>query len=130
MQVTDTGLACHLAGLKDPEHASAGPLGGAVIETAVLLEIVKAHLNRGEEPRIHFWRTSAGVETDFVVESGGRLFPVEVKLRSTPRPGMAEGVRAFQRDLGEKAGAGFVVHTGDVLLSLAPGVTALPFGAL
>ncbi len=39
---TDTGTLCYLAGLKDPEHAAAGPLGGAIFETAVLLEIMKA----------------------------------------------------------------------------------------
>ena len=72
---TDTGMLCYLAGLKDPDHAAAGPLGGAILETAVLLEIVKAFVNRGEEPQIHFWRTSAGVEVDLIVETGGKLIP-------------------------------------------------------
>jgi predicted AAA+ superfamily ATPase len=58
---TDTGMLCYLAGLKDPEHAATGPLGGAIFETAVLLEIVKVFVNRGEEPHVYFWRTSAGV---------------------------------------------------------------------
>ena len=70
---TDTGMLCYLAGLKDQDHAAAGPLGGAIFETAVLLEIVKAFVSRGEEPQIHFWRTSAGVEVDLVVEAGGKL---------------------------------------------------------
>jgi hypothetical protein len=127
---TDTGMLCHLAGLKDPDHAAAGPLGGAIFETAVLLEIVKAFVNRGEEPRIYFWRTSVGVEVDLVVEADGQLIPIEVKLSATPRPAMASGIRTFQEDLGEKAGAGFVVHPGDVRLPLAPRVTALPFSQL
>ena len=37
----DSGTVCHLAGLKDPEHARAGPMGGTLFETAVLTEIVK-----------------------------------------------------------------------------------------
>ncbi len=127
---TDTGMLCYLAGLKDPDHAAAGPLGGAILETAVLLEIVKAFVNRGEEPQIHFWRTSAGVEVDLVVEAGGKLIPIEVKLSATPRPAMASGIRAFQEDLGEKAGPGLVVHPGDVRLPLAPKVVALPFSEL
>lgn len=126
---TDTGTLCYLAGLKDHEHAAAGPLGGAIFETAVLLDIVKTFVNRGEEPRIYFWRTSTGVEVDLVVETGGRLIPIEVKLSSTPRPAMANGIRAFQNDLGEKAADGFVVHPGDIRLPLAPKVAALPFGA-
>ena len=124
---TDTGTLCYLAGLKDPDHAAAGPLGGAIFETAVLLQIVKAFINRGEEPRIYFWRTSVGVEVDLVVETGGKLIPIEVKLSATPRPAMASGIRAFQEDLGETAGQGLVIHPGDVRLPLAPKVVALPF---
>jgi predicted AAA+ superfamily ATPase len=127
---TDTGMLCYLAGLTDPDHAAAGPLGGPIFETAILLEIVKTFVNRGEEPQIHFWRTSAGVEVDLVVEAGGKLIPIEVKLSATPRPAMASGIRAFQEDLGEKAGPGFVIHPGDVRLPLAPKVVALPFTEL
>lgn len=127
---TDTGMLCYLAGLKDPDHAAAGPLGGPIFETAVLLQIVKAFVNRGEEPQIHFWRTSVGVEVDLVVEAGGKLIPIEVKLSATPRPAMASGIRAFQEDLGEKAGPGFVIHPGEVRLPLAPKVVALPFAEL
>ena len=125
---TDTGTLCHLTGLKDPDHAAAGPMGGSIFETAVLTEIVKTLWNRGEEPRVYFWRTSAGSEVDIVVEVGRKLIPIEVKLSATPRPAMAEAITRFRKDLGEKAAAGFVVHPGDVRLPLAPGVTALPFG--
>ena len=128
--LTDTGILCYLAGLKDPEHAAAGPLGGAIFETAVLLEIVKAYGNRGEEAQVHFWRTSAGVEVDLVVEAAGKLIPIEVKLSATPRPAMASGIRTFQEDLKGKAGSGYVVHPGDVSLPLAPHVVALPFAEL
>lgn len=127
---TDTGLLCSLAGLRDPEHAAAGPLGGAIFENVVLLQVVKAFVNRGEEPRIHFWRTSAGVEVDLIVESRAKLIPIEVKLSATPRPAMANGIRAFQEDLAEKAGPGFVVHPGDITLPLAPKIVALPFAEL
>jgi hypothetical protein len=127
---TDTGMLCYLAGLKDPEHAAVGPLGGAILETAVLLEIVKAFVNRDEEPRVYFWRTAAGVEVDLVVEAAGRLIPIEVKLSSSPTPAMANAIRTFREDLGERAGPGFVVHPGNVRLPLAPNVVALPFNDL
>ena len=126
----DVGTLCHLAGLKDPEHAARGPMGGAILETAVLSEIVRTITHRGEEPRVFFWRTTAGTEVDFVVESAGRLTPIEVKLSGTPRTRMASAIRTFRQDLGSVAGPGYVVHPGDVRLPLGPGVTALPFGAL
>jgi hypothetical protein len=102
-------------------------MGGAIFETAVLLEIVKAFVHRGEEPQVHFWRTSAGVEVDIVVETGGKVIPVEVRLSATPRPAMAAAIRTFTEDLGRKAGPGYVVHAGNVRLPLAPDISALPF---
>ncbi len=123
-------MLCYLAGLKDPDHAAAGPLGGPVFETAVLLEIVKTFVNRGEQAPVHFWRTSAGVEVDLIIEVDNKLVPIEVKLSATPRPAMASGIRAFQEDLGEKAQQGFVIHPGEVHLPLAPKVVALPFARL
>jgi predicted AAA+ superfamily ATPase len=124
---TDVGTLCYLAGLRDPEHAAAGPMGGAIFETAVVSEIVKTIVHRGQEPQVYFWRTSAGAEVDVVVDVGGRLIPIEVKLSATPRPGMADGIRQFSADMGERAAPGYVVHPGDVRLPIAPGVTAIPF---
>ncbi len=127
---TDVGTLCYLTGLKDPDHAAAGPLGGAILETAVLCELVKAYAHRGVDPQVYFWRTAAGSEVDFVVEAGQNLVPIEVKLSATPRPAMASAIRRFQKDFGDRAMPGYVVHPGDVVLPLGPGVTALPFGAL
>jgi predicted AAA+ superfamily ATPase len=126
---TDTGTICYLARLKDPEHAAAGPLGGAILEIALLSEIVKAFVNRGEDPQIYFWRTSTGAEVELVVETGDDLIPIEVKLSATPDPAMANGILAFQEDLGEKAAAGIVVHPGGVRLPLAPRIVTLAFEA-
>ena len=124
---TDAGTLCYLAGLKDPEHAASGPMGGAIMETAVLSEIIKTLTHRGMGPRVYFWRTQAGTEVDFVVDTGAGLVPIEVKLSATPRPAMAAAIKAFQRDLGSAALPGYVVHPGDIRLPLGPGATALPF---
>jgi uncharacterized protein len=127
---TDTGTLCYLAGLRDPLHAASGPMGGPILEAAVLAEIVKTFAHRGMVPQVYFWRTSAGVEVDFLVEWGGRLVPIEVKLSATPRPAMAASIEAFRKDLGELALPGYVVHSGDIDLPLGEGVKALPFGRL
>jgi hypothetical protein len=127
---TDVGTLCYLTGLRDPEHAASGPMAGAIFETAVLAEIVRTLMHRAQEPQVYFWRTAAGAEVDIVLESAGRLIPVEVKLTATPRPAMADNIRKFRQDFGERAQAGYVVHTGDARLPLAPEVTALPFAEL
>jgi hypothetical protein len=127
---TDTGLLCYLVGLRDPGHAASGPMGGAIFENLVAAELYKSFVHRGEEPLIYFWRTAAGAEVDFIVEVEGRLIPLEVKLSATPRPEMARGIVAFRQLFGDRAGAGYVVHPGEMLLPLGDGTMALPFALL
>ena len=127
---TDVGTLCYLAGLRDPDHAASGPMGGVIMETAVLSEVVRTLTHRGAEPRVHFWRTMAGTEVDLVVEAEGRLVPIEVKLSATPRPAMAAALKTFRGDVGGAAMPGYVVHPGDVHTPLGAGVSALPFGEL
>jgi hypothetical protein len=50
---SDAGTLCHLTGLRDPEHA-AEPMGVAIIETAVLTEILKIIIHRARIPRYTF----------------------------------------------------------------------------
>ncbi len=126
----DVGTLCYLAGLKDPEHASSGPMGGAILETAVLSEIVKTLTHRGLEPQVYFWRTAAGTEVDILVETGGKLVPIEVKLSATPHPGMAAAIKKWKQGFRETAMPGYLVHPGDVRIPLGGGVLALPFAVL
>lgn len=126
----DVGTLCHLAGLKDPEHAMAGPMGGAIFETVVVGELMRRLAGRGESPMLHFWRTSAGVEVDLIVESGRKLIPIEVKASATPDRAMARNIGVFRNDVGSDVGKGYVVHTGDVTLPLGPDAVALPFAEL
>lgn len=127
---TDTGTLCYLTGLKDVSHAAAGPMGGAIFETAVLGEIYRTLLHRGEEPRLYFWRTSTGTEVDIVLESEGSLVPIETKASSTPSPAMTKGIESFRSIFGEKSTAGYVIHPGDVVLPLGNGNRALPISRL
>ncbi len=127
---TDVGTLCYLAGLKSHEHAASGPMGGAIMETAVLAEIIRTFTHRGVDPQVYFWRTMAGTEVDFIIETATGLVPLEVKLSATPRPSMASAIKTFQRDMGSTAVPGYVVHPGDIRLHLGAGVTALPFADL
>jgi hypothetical protein len=124
---TDTGTLCYLTGLRDPDHAAAGPLAGPIFETAVLSELVKVFAHRGEQPRIHFWRTASGVEVDFVVQTSGQLIPIEAKPSATPNPAMAKNIRALRKDFPALITRGYVIHPGDVRLPLGQGVMAVPF---
>lgn len=127
---TDVGNLCYLVGLREPEHAAFGPMGGAIMETAVLSEIIKMFVHQGVEPRVYFWRTSAGTEVDIVIETGTELIPVEVKTSAKPRPAMASGIEAFREALEDRVASGYLVHTGKDRLPLGSDVVALPFAEL
>lgn len=131
---TDTGTLCHLVGLRDASHAAAGPMAGALLETAVVGELLKAALHRGETARLHFWRTVTGVEVDVLAqlwESGGeRLVPLQVKTSATATARMARGIRGLRADMGGMVAPGYVVYLGDRRLPLGDDVTSLPLGEL
>jgi len=127
---TDVGMLCYLSGLRDPEHAANGPLAGAIVETAVLSEVIKAAMNNSSDPQVYFWRTSHGTEVDIVIEQQGQLVPLEVKQTATPRPAMASGLLSFLGDYADISDKGWLVHLGSTILPLAPNITAIPFTEL
>ncbi len=127
---TDVGNLCYLVGLREPEHAAFGPMGAAIMETAVLSEVMKTLVHQGVEPQVYFWRTSAGTEVDIIVETGTKLIPIDVKASAKPGTAMASGVEAFRESLGDRATSGYVIHTGEVHFPLGSDVIALPFAEL
>ncbi|MFQ5630274.1 MAG: ATP-binding protein [bacterium] len=126
----DTALPAYLTGLSDPKHALLGPMGGALLENAVFAELYRAFVHRGEMPRIFFWRTGAGHEVDFILDFGTHLVPIEVKLSATPKPQIAENLKAFAKLFEEKVHHTFLICLTEKPVLLARNVTALPFTAL
>lgn len=115
----DTGLALHLAGLTAPT--------GAHLENLVLNDLLCWRDARTERAEILYWRTVAGEEVDFVVETGGRLLPIEIKATSRPRLRDAAHLRSFRREYGNTTRAGLLLHTGTALEWLTPDVLAAPW---
>ena len=83
----DTGLVCHLAGIRDIEALEAGPLGGPVFENLVVAEILKGVSHRGLEVEANYFRESNGLEADLILtdREGGRRWVVDAKLGHTPK---------------------------------------------
>lgn len=115
----DTGVALHLAGAVEP--------GGAHFENLVLHDLLAWRDARLERAEVLYWRTAAGEEVDFVVESGDRLLPIEVKATSRPRIADTAHLRAFRAEYGKKSRAGLLLHTGTALQWLTPDVLAAPW---
>jgi hypothetical protein len=125
----DTGVLSYLLDLAEPEQVTQGMHGGPLFETAVLGQLVRLFVHRGEKPRIYFWRTAAGHEVDFIIEDANLLVPIEAKLTATPTAKQATSIERFQEMFGSRAGKGLVVCLCPKRFPLTRSVEAVPFGS-
>jgi len=121
---TDTGLAAHLAGLG--ASAQPGDVPGALLENLVLTQILAWRETVVPRPEVFYWRTHAGAEVDFVIESGRRLLPIEVKASTRVRLADAKGLDAFLEDHPKAAPFGVLLYGGREPLALSERVLAVP----
>ena len=91
----DTGFLCYLNGITQIEQILKGTSGGPLFETLVLGQILRSYYNRGEIPRVYWWRTSNGNEVDFIMEREGKIIPIEVKMTSNVRKSLIKGLSLF-----------------------------------
>lgn len=124
----DTGTLAYLLGVTEPRQALEGLAAGPLFEAAVLGQLYRLLVHRGELPRIYFWRTAGGEEVDFVVEQGTELIPVEAKRTATPGRRDAEGIERFQALFGERTPRGLVVCLCRERHPLTRTVEAVPLG--
>ncbi|MBI3014894.1 MAG: DUF4143 domain-containing protein, partial [Candidatus Tectomicrobia bacterium] len=120
---TDPGLARLLA--------DRGEGNGALFETSVLAELLRWRSWQEEPPPLHFYRTRAGREVDFVLHAAHRVLALEAKAserahRTDARP-LVEFLDAKLPGVTAKAErVGLVVTRGREIEALAPRVWAIP----
>jgi predicted AAA+ superfamily ATPase len=91
----DSGLVCYLLGITRPEHLREHPLRGAIFESWVVSEIVKARVHRGLSPSLSFYRDRKGLEVDAILERGTELLAVETKSGQTVAEDFFAALRSF-----------------------------------
>lgn len=129
--ICDSGLLCHLLRFDEDRLLSDSSSFGLALEGFVGIELAKAvDLDPGD-PRLMHYRTSKGVEIDFVLEAGdGTVAAIEVKASSTLE---AADFRRFDRlreTLGSRFVRGVVFYTGDRVLPFGDRVQAWPISLL
>jgi hypothetical protein len=136
LYVLDSGLACHLLGIRTASELERSPFLGALYEGYVVAEVAKALVNAGFGREVYYFRDQQGLEVDLLVpRAGGELWLLEIKATRTPRPEMARPLRALERALGDRRARAMLVHRkakGRSLMTaaLAPGVEAVDDGTL
>lgn len=125
----DSAPAAYFTQQPTPGALLAGNMGGAFFEGFVVMEAVKCFFNHGRKPELFFWRSHDGLEVDLIIQTGGKLYPVEIKLTATPKSAFLDPLNRFR----EMAGRELPVHEGLLVcrieepISLPNGNTAIPW---
>ena len=125
----DTGVLAFLQGLTQPDQILTGIASGSMFESAVLGELYRLLMHRGELARLYFWRTAKQHEVDFVLERGTELIPIEAKVTATPSARDAKGIERFQELMGPRSGHGLLVCMCRERFPLTRTVDAVPFAS-
>ena len=114
----DSGLVCYLLGIRDGATLEHHPLRGAVFESFVVGELVKAFAAMRRDPPLFFWRDATGHEIDILIDAGERLIPVEVKSGRTVRADATDDLAWWTALPGNPNRGGVLVHGGDAAFTL------------
>jgi predicted AAA+ superfamily ATPase len=92
----DSGLACHLLGIREPHQLRHHPLRGAIFESWVAAEMYKSRANAALEPDLFHLRDDRGPEVDVILDAGSDVTAVECKAGATVAPDFFAGLEALR----------------------------------
>ena len=117
----DTGLACSLLRVNDPNLLFQHPFKGALFENFIITELMKNRFNQGQRSNLYFWRESSGYEVDVLIDEGLTQTAIEIKSGSTVHGEWLKGLK-FWNSISKQSG-GFVIYGGDEEQKRSEGLT-------
>lgn len=126
--VADTGFACAAQLISSPAALAGHPMLGALFETAVFSGIRKQAALLSPSPQLYHWRSAGGAEVDLLLERDGKLFPIEVKVKSQPTRSDVRGIKALRDSYPTLAiQPGLVIAPTQKFLKLSDDACAMPW---
>lgn len=110
---TDTALSTYLMGIDDPRVLQNSPYYGPLVETYVVVDMIKRAHHQGEKPNLYYLRTQDGVEADVVIEHEEGLELLEIKSGKTIVPEHGRHLKLLRRQLGKLIIGAWVVADSD-----------------
>ena len=130
LHLGDTGLACGLLGLSEPNlHVDRARLGH-LAETFVFQELRKQASWHTSHVEFFHYRDRDQYEVDIVMECGGRVAGVEVKAGATVTPADFRGLRRLRDACSGTFVAGAVLYDGEFVVSFGESMYAVPIRML
>ena len=109
----DTGLASWLLGIRNNEQLATHVQRGALFETWVISELLKARYNAGETSNLYFWRDRSGHEVDLLIDHGTHLSPLGIKSGQTINKDYFKGLDFWRKLTGKFSGKAWLVYGGN-----------------
>jgi predicted AAA+ superfamily ATPase len=108
----DVGLVSYLLGIRTVDHVTHHPLRGHLFENMIINELVKNHLNAGDDTPFYFYRDTNQVEVDIVFQQGLELMAIEVKSSKTFHQNFLKNIDKFKKLPHRYPVKGYVVYAG------------------
>ena len=108
----DTGLLCHLLGIKSELVLKKAKAYGAIFENWVISEIRKNDFNTARYEGMYFFRDSTGNEIDLILEREGEPVAIEIKSGNKVAENMLFGLKYWQKL--QPASMGILMYGGAV----------------
>ena len=119
----DTGLCAYLSLWDNASLLESGAMSGSILETYVISEIIKSYAHNATETGLYYYRDRDKKEIDLVIETNGKLYPVEIKKSTHPNK---MDIKKFSVIPEEKMGEGAVVCLSDRDYPITKTVNAIP----
>lgn len=134
LHFVDTGLACHLLGLRSSEQLTSSQYYGGLLENLLYMECCKQAGWAQQEVSLHHFRDNRKNEVDLVIEQAdGSIIGVETKASASIHQQDFKGLSLLAEHAGRKFKHGVVLYSGRELLPFAQGgcnMYAVPLGLL
>ena len=106
----DTGLLCHLLGVKSVAAVKTSRHYGFLFENWVISEVKKNRFNAGQSEGLYYFRDNVGNEVDLITEKNGEPLAIEIKAAVKVKPAMLHGLTFWQKH--QLAGHSVLLHAG------------------
>jgi hypothetical protein len=106
-----------------------GDLGvspGALYENWVFTELLKWKALQPVEPELYFYRTSAGLEIDFLIAGRDFILPIEAKAHEKVSAADGRALESFLKEHPQVSPLGLVIYKGRDILEIRKNIWAVP----
>lgn len=118
IHIVDSGLAATFCNLQASDWGSFSTDFGALLETFVVQQLITQSTWLDDELRFSHYRDKDQVEVDLVIESGKKVWGVEVKKAASIQPKDGAGLNRLATQAGEQFQGGILLYGGNNILPL------------